>query len=150
VDGSPVFIWEQKLKRSKQAIKDCLKNSPHNPREEVEKCKKQLEELKENMEFKEINNSHISQEKEFFQKYMKALHNEEMVWRLKSRVLWLQVGDKNTSFFHKHTKARQHKNSMEEIKTRSRALISSFEEIKKATTSHFGNFIPRKEKTTKN
>jgi hypothetical protein len=56
VDGSPFFIWEQKLKRTKKAIKDWIKNSPHNPREEVEKCKKQLEELQEDMEFKEINN----------------------------------------------------------------------------------------------
>jgi hypothetical protein len=68
---------------------------------------------------------------------MKSLHNEEKEWRLKSRALWLQVGDKNTSFFHKQAKARQHRNNVEEIKTQSRTPINSFEEIKKSTTSHF-------------
>jgi hypothetical protein len=68
---------------------------------------------------------------------MKVLHNEETVWRLKSWDLWMQEGDKNTSFSHKRTKARQHKNNMEEIKTHSRVLINSFEEIKKETNSHF-------------
>jgi hypothetical protein len=49
---------------------------------------------------------------------MRALHKEEKEWRLKSRALWLQAGDKNTSFFHKQAKARQHINNVEEIKTK--------------------------------
>jgi hypothetical protein len=101
VDGTSVYIWEQNLKRTKKAIKEWIKASPHKPREEVENCKKQLEELQEEMESKTINNRHIMQEKEHFQNYMKVLHNEEKEWRLKSRALWLQAGDKNTSFFHK-------------------------------------------------
>jgi 23S rRNA maturation-related 3'-5' exoribonuclease YhaM len=50
---------------------------------------------------------------------MRVLHNEEKEWRLKYRALWLQEGDKNTSFFHKQVKARQHRNIVEEIKTTS-------------------------------
>jgi hypothetical protein len=57
--------------------------------------------------------------------------------------LWLQAGDKNTSFFHKQAKARQHRNNVEEIKTQSGVLINSFEEIKKATTSHFGKLYTK-------
>jgi hypothetical protein len=51
--------------------------------------------------------------------------------------LWLQAGDKNTSFFHKQAKARQHKNLVEEIKTASGEIINSFDEIKKEASSHF-------------
>jgi len=65
---SPVFIWEKNIKRTKWDIKDWVKNSPPSPRDEVEKCKKQLEELQKNMETKEINDTHISQEKEVVQK----------------------------------------------------------------------------------
>jgi len=60
-----------------------------------------LENLQRNKETKEINDTPISQDKEVFQKYMKALKDEEFVWRMKSICLWLQVGDKNTSLFHK-------------------------------------------------
>jgi hypothetical protein len=115
----PVYIWEQNLKRTKQEIKEWVKASPHKPREEVEMCKKQLEDIQEEMESNIINNRHLIQEKEHFHNYMRALHKEEKEWRLKSRALWLQAGDKNTSFFHKQAKSRQHRNTVEEIKTTS-------------------------------
>ena len=41
---------------------------------------------------------------------------EEEHWRLKSKSLWLQAGDMNTSCFHKHAKARQYRNNVKEIK----------------------------------
>jgi len=69
---------------------------------------------------------------------MRALHKEEKEWRLKSRVLWLQAGDKNTLFFHKQAKARHHKSTVEEIKTTSGTRINSLVEIKKETYSQFG------------
>jgi 23S rRNA maturation-related 3'-5' exoribonuclease YhaM len=62
---------------------------------------------------------------------MRALHNEENEWRLKSRAVWLQTGDKNTSFFHKKEKSRQNRNTVEEIKTAPGTRINYFEEIKK-------------------
>jgi hypothetical protein len=74
---------------------------------------------------------------------MKSLKDEETLWRMKSRSLWLKVGDKNTSFFHKQEKARQWRNRVEEIKSQSGELISSFEEIKKETSTHFGNLYAK-------
>jgi hypothetical protein len=59
VDGTPIYIWEQNLKRTKQAIKEWIKSSPHKPREEVENCKKKLEDIQEEMESNTINNRHI-------------------------------------------------------------------------------------------
>jgi hypothetical protein len=40
VDGTPVYIWEKKLKNSKQAIKEWVKSSSHNTRDEIERYKK--------------------------------------------------------------------------------------------------------------
>jgi hypothetical protein len=68
------------------------------------------------MDTSEIQIRHLEKEKEHFHNYLRALHNEENEWRLKSRALWLQVGDKNNSFFHKQAKARQYKSTVEEIK----------------------------------
>jgi hypothetical protein len=70
---------------------------------------------------------------------MTDLQNEEMTLRMKSRALWIQERNKNTSFFHTREKARQYRNIVEEIKSQSGTLITSFEEIKKASSSHFGN-----------
>lgn len=35
---------------------------------------------------------------------------EEVYWRMKSRVQWLQDGDKNTKFFHAQTLKRRRRN----------------------------------------
>jgi hypothetical protein len=144
VDGTPVYIWEQKLKKDKQAIKDWVKVSSHNTRGEIERYKKKLEDTQEEMDSNTIQNRHLVQEKEHFQNYMRVLHNEEKEWRLKSRALWLQAGDKNTSFFHKQAKARQHRNTVEEIKTASGDRINSFEEIKRKLPPILENFILKK------
>ena len=66
----------------------------------------------------------------------KACIREEEFWRLKSRSLWLQVGDKNTSFFHKQTQARRNFNSIVEI-TSGDQSFSDFVSIKKVAHRHF-------------
>jgi hypothetical protein len=139
VDGTPMDIWEQKLKKTKQALKDWAKASLKSTKEEVERHKKNLEELHTIMENNEVHSRHLKQEKIHFQNYLRALHNEEKEWRLKSRSLWLQAEDKNTSFFYKQAKERQHKNIMDEIKKSTGEIINSFDEIKKEASCHFKN-----------
>lgn len=41
----------------------------------------------------------------------KAFSEEESYWRQRSRVLWLQHGDKNTSYFHAITRGRKAANN---------------------------------------
>jgi hypothetical protein len=112
VNETLVFIWEKKLKKTKQVLKEWAKASCPSTKEEVKRHKQKLEEIHMEIEDKEVHPKHLEQEKTHLQNYIRALHNEEKEWRLKSRALWLQAGDKNTSFFHKQAKARQHQNSV--------------------------------------
>jgi hypothetical protein len=69
--------------------------------------------------------------------YIKALTDEETMWILKSRILWLQAGDKNTVFFHRQAKVRRWTNQVNEIKTQSGESICDFDQIKQQATSHY-------------
>jgi hypothetical protein len=90
------------------------------------------------MESNEVIPNLLKQEQIVYQNYIKSLKDESM-WRLKSRSVWLQAGDKNMSFFHKQAKVRQWCNMVEEIKTHSREVLSSFEDIKHEASLHYGH-----------
>jgi hypothetical protein len=47
-------------------------------------CKNNLEDIQEEIDSNTINNKHLTQEKEHFRNYMRALHKEEKEWRLNS------------------------------------------------------------------
>lgn len=70
---------------------------------------------------------------------------EEMRW--KSRSLWLNVGDKNTAFFHNTMQIRRAKNQIGKIQVDGQE-IKGAEEMKKAAHIHFKNLLTTNEVTT--
>ncbi|KAL0864587.1 hypothetical protein Bca101_043705 [Brassica carinata] len=54
---------------------------------------------------------------------------EEEYWRTKSRVLWLQAGDKNTKFFHAKTKQRRSYNRISYIQDGDGRIITKAKDI---------------------
>ena len=65
-----------------------------------------------------------------------ACRLEEENLRHKSRCLWLKVGEKNTSFFHKHAEGRKFFKAVKEVQVNGQAT-KDFKEIKRATHDHF-------------
>jgi len=51
--------------------------------------------------------------------------HEEMFWKKKSRIKWLQVRDMNTSFFHNLVKDRRQGNVISSLKSSNREILSS-------------------------
>jgi hypothetical protein len=62
---------------------------------------------------------------------------EESTWRLRSRALWLQKGDKNTSFFHKYATQRRNHNTIWDISNDDGKVLSSESEIKEFAYKYF-------------
>jgi ribonuclease HI/exonuclease III len=135
VSGSPFFVWEEKLRNLKWNLKFWAKNLD-TPMMEKGKIQAKLERHQADLEVNQITQDLLLQETELQKQYHKACRDEETHWRMKSRALWLQEGDRNTSFFHKQTQARNNYNSINEIHWQDQ-LWTDPEDIKEVAHSYF-------------
>eukprot|EP00253_Pinus_taeda_P018034 PITA_18034 len=98
IQGSPFFVWEEKLRALKRKLKEwakALKTPAAKRKESIEN----LTAHQSSMENSAITQSVLQKEVELQKALHKASRDEEEYWRQKSRNLWLQADDKNTNFF---------------------------------------------------
>lgn len=72
----------------------------------------------------------------YFQLY-RANREEVKKWRIKSRQLWLQGGDKNYAFFHKQATIRKIRNNVTSITNAKDNLKITQDAIKKDASEHY-------------
>ena len=66
---------------------------------------------------------------------------EEIFWKQKARIEWLQEGDKNTAFFFNSVKARQHGNAISSLVTDRGEVISSTQDIANEAVHYFASLF---------
>jgi hypothetical protein len=62
---------------------------------------------------------------------------EEATWRLRSRAIWIEKGDKNTRFFHRFASQRCSQNTIWDLTDEEGNLISTDSELKNMAFNHF-------------
>lgn len=77
----------------------------------------------------------------------KLWRNEEIYWQQRSRVQWLQAGDKNTSFFHKSVLQRRSKNKVVRIRNERGQWLENEEEILVSFQDYYRNLFEEEEIT---
>lgn len=135
VHGSPSFVWEEKIKGLKRSLKEWAKRL----KTPSAKRKESLNSLVAHqlaMEHSPITQSLLQKEVELQKEVHRSSGEEEEFWRQKSRNLWLQSRDKNTSFFHKQAEAPKHFKSVSEIHYQN-TVVKDFDGIKRAACSFF-------------
>ncbi|KAG5544960.1 hypothetical protein RHGRI_017426 [Rhododendron griersonianum] len=104
IPGSRLFKVCQKIKECRCSILNWKKRKRLN-------ASQRINELKD--EIQNIQNSPLPNRerlKELRELLQQEWDNEEFFWKQKSRVNWLQQGDKNTGFFHAAVQRRRAKN----------------------------------------
>ena len=66
---------------------------------------------------------------------------QEETWRLKSRALWLEAGDKNTKYFHAYANHRRNRNSIWNLRdSENDSVVTSQKDLEKVAYNHFKEF----------
>ena len=66
-----------------------------------------------------------------------AYDKEEIFWSQKSRVQWLNEGDRNTHFFHSSVKGRRKRNKIHRLQRDDSSWTSTEEEIEEEVVKHY-------------
>ena len=101
VEGSPNFLWEQKLKHTKYTLKNWIKTPLTNPSRSRKASVHALAKLQLSMEDSDISKPQLVNKQAAQNDAFLSFRQEEKQLRLKSRSLWLHACDKNSAFFHR-------------------------------------------------
>ncbi|KAJ8765041.1 hypothetical protein K2173_010517 [Erythroxylum novogranatense] len=71
----------------------------------------------------------VNLEVQLAEEYRTVLRQEELFWFQKSRIKWLQEGDRATAFFHATTLARRNKNWIDKLCLRTGEVLSYFQDL---------------------
>ncbi|XP_019256427.1 PREDICTED: uncharacterized protein LOC109234833 [Nicotiana attenuata] len=102
-------IWA-KLKEVKQEHKTLNTQHYMGVDKKLKYLRDQLEEVQEKMDTNLRQHELIEEEKKLKNQIQKCDHIEESIYRQKSRVKWLQIGDSNSAYFFANIKARNSQN----------------------------------------
>ncbi|KAK8586055.1 hypothetical protein V6N13_130581 [Hibiscus sabdariffa] len=69
------------------------------------------------------------------------LDYEELLWKQKSRIVWITFGDRNTSYFHSKEKARTWKRAIQSLQLADSEWCTDHERLRTAATSFFASMF---------
>jgi len=130
-------VWEQKIKKTKYALKDWIKIPNNTPSSHKRDIFQQLADQQMEMESKDITNQDLEKEQAAQFNSYHAFRQEEEYWRLKSHSLWLRSGDRHTTFFHRQYRAQISINHISEITLEDGLICKGSTQLKEAAKIYF-------------
>lgn len=126
-------LIRNKLYRCSLELTDWSKKIFPNNCKEIEDLKKLLAKEQDN----DPANNFQETEDELIGKISELWRNEEMFWHQRSRINWLNFGDRNTTFFHQCTVQRRARNKVIKIQNMQGLWLDKEEDIMNAFTDYF-------------
>ncbi|XP_072088190.1 uncharacterized protein [Arachis hypogaea] len=126
-----------RIKNCKEELKKWSRSTFKRADREIQSKKEELSRL-QNSEFTADQQERIQALKESITLLWRQ---EEKFWGQRSRLKWLQWGDKNTAFFHATTIQRRNKNKIEKLKNTAGQWVCGNKELMSLIENHFSNLF---------
>ena len=129
VVGTKMYQIYMKLKRLKPCLKELNKKQFSNITDRVRVAKEELNNVQVLIQQGGGSNDIRKQEMECKLKYVSLCKDEETFYRQKSRVKWLQKGDKNSAYFFRKMHSHRAKNKIMSITIMEGQLVHGEENV---------------------
>lgn len=139
IQGDPWFILTSKLKRVKAALKKLNRNCG-NLHTAVVDARTNLINFQTNLP-DSPSADQFATEGQLCSKLQCAIDMEEVFLKQKSRVQWLDLGDGNNAFFHRHCKGRWNSNKIVMLQDIDGNEVSGHQGIAEIATSYFKHLL---------
>lgn len=137
---SAMFRFSKKLKALKPVLKSLSRKRLNQISSRVEDAYTSLCE-KQTSTLEDPSPEAIAEENQAYIHWDTLADLEEGFLKQKSKLHWLQVGDKNNKYFHKSALVRAAANTMREIQCADGRVCTSQEEIKEEATNFFESLL---------
>nr|TKS12517.1 hypothetical protein D5086_0000062540 [Populus alba] len=141
VIGNPMFQFTTKLRRLKSVLRKIHLQFTNNITDRVARSKTTWEDAQFYLDAHPTSDNAKIIERSSAAQYLQLCKEEESYFKQKSRIQWLQLGDKNTSFFHKSLLHRQVRNVIHNLQDDNGTLVHDPEDIGKLTSIYFENLL---------
>ncbi|XP_050213617.1 uncharacterized protein LOC126665006 [Mercurialis annua] len=139
--GVHMFKVCQKLKLLRKELRVLNKEKFSEFKARVDKTREMVSKLQSDLHDDPFNKE-LQDEKRTVSSYLfRLLRWEESIARKKSRMLWIDLGDKNTKYFHRCIKQREAKNKIIILKVADGSIIEDRQQIKEDILRHYKSFL---------
>ncbi|KAL4581753.1 hypothetical protein LXL04_006281 [Taraxacum kok-saghyz] len=139
IDGHSMYQVFQKLKNLKPPIRK-ISHQMGNPSKKVEARRTEVEKDQEQLD-REPDNEELSFEHAtYLDEFIKALSEEESLFRQKAKLNWLKDGDRNTKYYHKVIKEKQNRNRLKSI-TDGEWIVHGADKVTEVALDYFSDFL---------
>lgn len=115
ITGVPMFILVKKLQAVKALLKGLHRSNFSDLSKRIADVKQQIDQCQEAIQLDKRNSLLHAQERELKEQYLRLLSAEASLAKQQAKVEWLQLGDRNTTFYHAHIKQRRARNQIVSI-----------------------------------
>jgi len=141
ITGNPMFQFTSKLRRLKTDLRQLHRQHTNNLIDRVRQAKASWDEAQFYLDQHPTLETAQITERTLATQYMQLCRDEESYFKQKSRIQWLQLGDRNTAFFHKSLLHRQVRNRIHSLQDTEGNVVHDQQEIRKMASTYFEDLL---------